>query len=33
MFIGFLDGTLAPGELFPEDKESSSGRDSDDPFS
>jgi len=33
MFIGFLDGTLAPGELFPEDKESSRGRDSDDPFS
>jgi hypothetical protein len=32
MFIGFLDGTLAPGELFPEDKESSRGADSDDPF-
>jgi hypothetical protein len=32
MFIGFLDGTLAPGELFPEDKESSRGFDPDDPF-
>ena len=33
MFIGFLDGTLAPGELFPEDKESTRGPDPDDPFS
>ncbi len=33
MFIGFLDGTLAPGELFPEDKESTRGVDPDDPFS
>ena len=33
MFIGFLDGTLAPGELFPEDKESTRGADPDDPFS
>jgi hypothetical protein len=32
MFIGFLDGTLAPGELFPEDKESSRGLDPEDPF-
>jgi hypothetical protein len=33
MFIGFLDGTLAPGELFPEDKDSSRSADPDDKFS
>lgn len=32
MFIGFLDGTLAPGPLFSEEDDARSGTDRDDPF-
>jgi hypothetical protein len=32
MFTGFLDGTLAPGPLFPDDEEAGSDTDRDDPF-
>jgi hypothetical protein len=31
MFVGFLDGTLAPGPMFPEDDDARRG-DPDDPF-
>jgi c-di-GMP-binding flagellar brake protein YcgR len=32
MFVAFLDGTLAPGTLFPEEEEAASETDRDDPF-
>jgi hypothetical protein len=33
MFVAFLDGTLAPGALFPDEEEAASDTDRDDPFS
>ena len=32
MFVGFLDGTLAPGPIGPEDEDAPRGADPDDPF-
>ena len=32
MFVGFLDGTLAPGPLGPDDEDARRGADPDDPF-
>jgi hypothetical protein len=32
MFVAFLDGTLAPGTLFPDEEEAASETDRDDPF-